>query len=485
MKKKTIWIVLAVIMIVIVAVGAYCGYYYSKYVNINTIYPGVTIQGKNVSGMSVEEAQALIEEYGQAVVEEKVTLQVEGKEKSFAFSKMGMTFDAATAAKQAWNLGREGNILKRIGDIRRMEEKGENVPLTFSIDEEKTRKIFEKKAKKFLEKTKDATITRKDGAFVITPEVNGITMDLDANLEKLLSIVRDPEWDQKAIVFPMEYQVDKAKHTEEELSTIKDQLGTFTTSYYDSSWGRCANVQNGAAKINGTVLFPGDTFSVYEAVAPFNAENGYELAGSYENGKTVQTYGGGICQVSTTLYNAVLRAELEVTERSNHSMTVHYVELSEDAAIAGTEKDLKFKNNLENPVYIEGKTEGRTITFTIYGKEYRDPNRSISFVSETLSSKAPTEKIIKDKTMEEGKKKVEEEGRTGYKARLWKVTYMNGEEVDRQQINSSSYMSTQRVVRVGTKKKEEKKDKKKDGEESTTPDSEEQEKQEESTEQET
>ena len=214
--------------------------------------------------------------------------------------------------------------------------------------------------------------------------------------------------------------------------------------------------------------------SVYDKVAPFNAENGYRLAGSYENGTTVQTYGGGICQVSTTLYNAVLRAELEVTERQNHSMTVHYVELSEDAAIAGTEKDLKFKNNLDNPVYIEGKTTGSSITFTIYGKEYRDKNRSIEFVSETTSTNGPSEKRVNDSSLEEGKTVVESSGRTGYTAKLWKVIYENGKETDRVQVNSSTYMSVPKVVRVGTKKPEpektEKKPDKKDNKKDTKKD---------------
>lgn len=103
---------------------------------------------------------------------------------------------------------------------------------------------------------------------------------------------------------------------------------------------------------------------MYETVAPFTAENGYAMAGSYLNGEVVDSMGGGICQVSTTLYNAVLRAELEVVERSPHSMTVHYVELSEDAAIAGTYKDFKFKNSTDYPIYIEGYTTSvKKITF--------------------------------------------------------------------------------------------------------------------------
>ena len=172
-----------------------------------------------------------------------------------------------------------------------------------------------------------------------------------------------------------------------------------------------------------------------------------------ENASIAGAFGGGICQVSTTLYNAVLRAELKVTERSNHSMTVHYVPLSADAAISGTDKDLKFTNNLDHPVYIQGVAGGSSITFTIYGKEYRAKNRKVEYESETVSTRGPSEKVIKDNTMEEGKRVVESSGRTGYTARLWKVVYIDGKETKRTQVNSSSYMSTPSVVRVGTKKK--------------------------------
>ena len=312
----------------------------------------------------------------------------------------------------------------------------------------------ERKTIDFLAKKKDATITRKDGKFVITKQVDGVDIDFEANADKLAEVFSKKDWNHKSVVFPMDYTLDKAKHTKKELSAIKDVLGTFTTSYAGSASGRCANVENGASLINGTLLYPGDSFSVYSKVAPFTADNGYHLAGSYSNGQTVQTYGGGICQVSTTLYNAVLRAELNVTERSNHSMTVHYVPLSADAAISGTDKDLKFTNNLDHPVYIQGVAGGSSITFTIYGKEYRASNRKVEYVSETVSTRGPSEKVIKDNTMEEGKRVVESNGRTGYTARLWKVVYIDGKETKRTQVNSSSYMSTPSVVRVGTKKKE-------------------------------
>lgn len=453
MKKRTGIIVLVLLLLILAGGGAGFYYYYAKYINIDAIYPGITIQGMAVGGMTQEEARAKVQKYVDKVSQESVTLQVKKKESTFTLSDIGLQCTNMDVVEKAYDLGKTGNIFKRIIEVRKVEKDGTDFPLTFSVDKAETRNVVKKKGKKFLAKKKDATITRKDGKFVITKQVNGIAIDFDANADKLAEVLDKKDWNQKSVVFPMDYVVDKAKHTKKELSAIKDVLGTFTTSYAGSTSGRCANVENGASLINGTLLYPGDSFSVYSKVAPFTAQNGYHLAGSYSNGQTVQTYGGGICQVSTTLYNAVLRAELKVTERSNHSMTVHYVPLSADAAISGTDKDLKFTNNLDHPVYIQGVAGGSSITFTIYGKEYRASNRKIEYRSETVSTRSPSEKIIKDNTMLEGKRVVESSGRTGYTAKLWKIVYIDGKETKRTQVNSSSYMSTPSVVRVGTKKK--------------------------------
>ena len=454
MKKKIGIIVLVLLLLILAGGGAAFYYYYSKYINIDVIYPGVKIQGMSVGKMTQEEAKAKVQEYVDSVSQETVTLQVRKKESSFPLSDIGLKCTNMNVIEEAYNLGKTGNIFKRVMEVRKLEKEGTDFPLTFSVDKAQTRKLVKKKGKKFLAKKKDATIKRKDGKFVITKQVDGVAIDFDSNADKLVDIFSKKDWDHKSVVFPMEYTLDKAEHTKKELSAIKDVLGTFTTSYAGSASGRCANVENGASLINGTLLYPGDSFSVYSKVAPFTAANGYHLAGSYSNGQTVQTYGGGICQVSTTLYNAVLRAELKVTERSNHSMTVHYVPLSADAAISGTDKDLKFTNNLDHPVYIQGTAGGSSITFTIYGKEYRASNRKVEYESETVSTRGPSEKVLKDNTMEEGKRVVESNGRTGYTARLWKVVYIDGKETKRTQVNSSSYMSTPSVVRVGTKKKE-------------------------------
>ncbi len=210
-------------------------------------------------------------------------------------------------------------------------------------------------------------------------------------------------------------------------------------------------MSSGASHINGTVLYPGEEFSAYETVSPFTEANGYAMAGSYLNGEVVDSMGGGICQVSTTLYNAVLRAELNVTERSPHSMTVHYVDLSEDAAIAGTYKDFKFVNSTEYPIYIEGyTTSDKKITFNIYGKETRDKNRTISFESQIVSETPATTILQEDAGQGIGYKAVSSKGSSSYVAELYKIVKVNGVETDRIKVNKSTYKGTNRVVTYGT-----------------------------------
>ena len=227
--------------------------------------------------------------------------------------------------------------------------------------------------------------------------------------------------------------------------------GPFTTSYSTSGGARSANVANGCRLLDGITMYPGDEISALEAITPFTEDNGYYMAASYLNGQVVDSLGGGICQVSTTLYNAVLLAELEVVERYNHSMIVTYVDPSADAAIAESSgKDFKFKNNLDYPVYIEGyTTPDKHITFTIYGVETRDSSREVIYESEVIEKIVPdTEVIYVDESMPVGFCSVQS-AHIGYKANLWKIVKENGVEVSREQVNSSSYMKAPRSATVG------------------------------------
>ena len=155
----------------------------------------------------------------------------------------------------------------------------------------------------------------------------------------------------------------------DDINSINCKLSTFSTGYSSSSSSRKTNISVATNNLNGKLLLPGEVLSVDKAIKSRNASNGYAKAGSYLNGKTVQTYGGGVCQVSTTLYGAILRAGIIPIERNAHSMAVHYVPLGLDAAISEGYKDLKIKNTYDYPIYIQGIANGSTLTFNIYGKE--------------------------------------------------------------------------------------------------------------------
>ena len=341
-----------------------------------------------VGGMTQEEAKAAVEEYVDELNSETITLQAGKNTVQVPVSQMGISWGNPDIVTEAVSLGKSGNLITRYKAMKDLENEDKKYELAFQVDTQMVEKVLENNAELLNTEAENAGLTRENNSFTVIPGSQGVTVNVEESveiLEKYFSL----EWNGESGSVEIAADVVDPKGTEEELSKVQDLLGGFNTSYSSSGAGRSKNVENGASKINGSVIYPGDSFSVYEAVSPFEPENGYELAGSYENGTTVETYGGGICQVSTTLYNAVIRAELEVTERFNHSMIVNYVDPSADAAIAGTYKDLKFVNNTKAPIYIEGYTNGGQLYFTIYGEETRPSNRTVTYESETLSKTEP------------------------------------------------------------------------------------------------
>lgn len=263
-------------------------------------------------------------------------------------------------------------------------------------------------------------------------------------------VTKIPEPTKKVVEKKQEKQESKK---EQENKPTVDILGEFKTYYGDSSTARSANIENAAKKIDGTKLQPGEGFSCHDKLAPFTKENGYQEAGAFEQGKVVKSIGGGVCQISTTLYNAVLLAELKITSRAAHSMTVSYVELSRDAAIAGEDKDLKFVNSLEHPVTIRAITKDGWLIFRIEGKETRDPDRTIHFETVILSKQEPGEDVITvDKTRGSDYSKVTQKEHIGYETELYKIVTVKGKEKERIRINRSNYKAAPKYVTVGSTK---------------------------------
>ena len=415
-----------------------------------TIADNIYIGDIAVGGMTEAQAVEAVDDYVKSLGDTEFTLTVDDKSVVAKASDFGIEWSNRVLVKDAMDVGRTGNLIERYKSKKDLEYENLVYDITYTADKDKVTQFLETNTADMNQDAINYGLKRENGAFTITDGQNGVAVDVDTSAQEIVSYIEDT-WNQNDATIELAASVVEPEGTKEQLERVKDVLGTYTTDFGTSSAGRAQNVRNGASKINGHVLYPGEQFSVYEAVNPFTAENGYELAGSYENGTTVQTYGGGICQVSTTLYNAVIRAELAIDERFCHSMIVSYVKPSMDAAIAGTYKDLKFTNNYDFPIYIEGYTTGMQITFTVYGEETRPAGREVIFESETTSTTEPETKFVSSDSQPIGYVNTDQNSHTGYTARLWKIVKENGVEVSREPYNNSTYNASPKIITVGTK----------------------------------
>ena len=413
------------------------------------IAKGVTIGGIDVSGLDSLEAEREVSAYVNELSAKELTLHVDdGKELTFTGEDIGLYWSNTGVVDEALALGHRGNVIERYKSLKDLENNGQSYDISFGFDDEALRGVVDRCADAYDQETINYTLSRTENGFAVTEGQTGYLVDREESFSIVNDFLQNSIYDDSVI--NLSVKADEPKGSEEELSKVKDVLGTFTTSFSSSGSDRSKNVINGCRLINGATVYPGDEFSVLDAITPFTEANGYYPAASYLNGTVVDSLGGGICQVSTTLYNAVLRAELDVTERHNHSMIVGYVEPSMDAAIAESGgKNFKFVNSTDSPIYIEGITSSdKHITFTIYGVETRPSDHKVSYESEVLSQTPPSpDRFVTDSSLPIGSVSTQS-AHAGYKAQLWKIVTDNG-ETTREVINSSSYTMVPKIVTVG------------------------------------
>lgn len=418
----------------------------------NTIKDGIYIDDISLSGMTAVEAKEAVDAYVESLRQVEITLLVtEENSVTVTAGDLGISWSNPEIVEDAAQLGTQGNIVQRYKALKDLEKENKIYRLELDFDIVAINRILSDDCKQYDTTAVDMGLTLKDGVFSVQEGQTGYTLDIEDSIDIIYGYLAE-EWNHEACTIALDVEISEPRGSEEELLQVKDLLGSFTTSYATSNSNRSANIANGCELINGTLLYPGDEFSTCDTVTPFTAANGYYMAGSYLNGKVVDSLGGGICQVSTTLYNAVLLSELEVTERYNHSMIVTYVRPSADAAISDSSgKDFRFVNNTDYPIYIEGYTTSKKeVTFNIYGVETRSEGRTVEYVGEVLETVRPeSDTIYPDASHPIGYIGNVEGAHIGYKARLWKIVKEDGVEVSREVINTSSYKMVPRSAVVG------------------------------------
>lgn len=453
LKKKRRQMLFIGAAVLVIALLVFLTYYFSIRSRVNKIPKNVIcnnvfIDDIDVSGMNAKEAKKAVQKKIDTYKKTKVTLVAEEAKVDVTLDELGFSMsNLDQQIKAALSYGKSGSIWSRNSAIKELEKNKKVLSAVYAVDEKAVTKVIDEKMPELEGSAKDATLTRKDGVFVITDSRKGVAIDIESSVQ-VIETYFNKTWSKKDGTIELVVKVEEPKVTREDFEQVKDLLGTFTT-YCGTGGGRVQNIVSGASHINGAVIMPGETYSANAAMEPYTKENGFAEAGSYENGKVVQSMGGGICQVSSTLYNAVILSELEIVERAAHSMLVNYVKPSMDAAIAGDFKDLKFKNNTDAPIYIEGFVKNGNITFNVFGKETRDSSRKVSYEHEVLSQTPASKKFVATADPV-GTKKMSSSGHTGMKARLWKVVTENGQEVSRTIVNNSTYRSSEEIWNVGT-----------------------------------
>ena len=320
-----------------------------------TYFEGVSIANIDVSGMTLTEAKPQIEEKAsQTLMDLKITYSAMGNTYPLTAEELGATIDVQAVMEKALFYGREGDATQRTAEFNKAKEEG-----AYNIEMQN--------ATVSVKKNEDEKNLQVSGELEFVEEVAGKEIDTAKLIADIQTNLQKGDFTS---VIPTTVVDTQPEITLEELKENCQLMASFSTSFKSSAYGRRYNIWKMSTVVNGVVLQPGESWSINEAAGPRTTANGWEDAAGIKNGTYVDEPGGGICQVSSTLYNALLKAEVEITDRSHHSWPLSYVDPGLDATISTGAPDFQFKNNYEYPITIIATTDAknaRTVKVSVYG----------------------------------------------------------------------------------------------------------------------
>lgn len=457
-KKPVASIVLSAISLLLFAGCVLCAIaYYQLHQEIEhmravvddpAFYQGVSVDGINVGGLPLEEAKALLQEHeAQQIARYQVTIAVDGKEFK---QDVPVQTDFEQVLADAYAYARDGELDARFALVEGLKAQPIDWPLTYIMEEKVIDAMINRIATQVNVQAVDARVVGFDvetKTFEISEEVQGSVLSDQELLDQIqLAIAED--------AFPLELRgkldVVEAVVKKADLEKNYRQLSIFTTKT-TSSESRNTNIRLATEAFNGMVIMPGETFSINAATGERSKAKGYRDAGAIKGGILVPEPGGGVCQVSTTLFNAAVRAGLTITERNNHSYPIDYVPRGHDAMINYPTDDLKLTNNGTGPVYLIGYFVDRRLTIEVYGTPILEDGVTIELRAETTANLGmPSEISQYDPTRSVGYRSVTRKGRTGYRMKTYTQLMKNGEVMEEKFLCDSYYRPIAPIVVYGS-----------------------------------
>lgn len=508
LKEKIIFISAFIIVLTLIALSFIFGFITSK---SNKIISGVSVNGVNISNLTKEEALQKLNLQLSPNLEKELTLTHNDYSTTLNLADIQSSFNFETAINNAYNIGRsESNIFANNKKIINTFFTKINIIPTISYNEEALSSKIDKINNELPDKVVNSSYKIENNNLIVSNSSNGNrisnnaflnsitnciinnsnsieipveqfeadTVDIEAIYNEIHKDAIDAYYstnpyeihkeengldfaisldDAKKLVsqnqesFTIPLKVLKPKVTVKSLGqeAFPDLLATYSTTYSTGNANRATNIALAVKSVNGYVLMPGETFSYNSTVGERTASRGYKEAGVYLNGEVTTGLGGGICQVSSTLYNAILLANLEIVERSNHTFKPTYVPAGQDATVSWGAPDFKFKNNRNYPIRISASTSNGTILFNVYGLK-SDDDYQVKILSYEVGSIPFSTQYQETSSLPSGTQKVSQAGSNGCKTQTYKVLYKNGAEVSKTLLNSDTYKPHNQVVLVGT-----------------------------------
>ena len=512
-KQSKIWIILVIIAILVVFIAIFSTIFVIINIKNVKILKDITIGTINVSNLTQEEAIDKLEnEYGMKT-EKDIYLKHGEYETSVTYEALEVKYQIEKAVQQAYSIGRDGNVFQNNFEILKTMREGRNIELEVTLDKDMISQIAQNINNSIEDSVVQPSyyVEKDKGKLVITAGKQGVKVDEEKLLEEIYKVLYENTSDDQKIDIPMkedtpeqididkihnevykevkdayytqnpftvypeeegiDFDVETAKTTiteeKEEYEiplkitkpskTIKDigteafpdLISTFSTKYNAGNANRTTNLRLAANKINGTVLLPNEEFSYNAVVGERTINAGYKMAATYSNGAVVDGLGGGICQISSTLYDAVVMANLKITTRRNHQFVTSYVPAGKDATVVWGSQDFKFVNSRKYPVRITASVQGGVATVQVWGIK-EDVEYDISIETKKIATIPPATETIQDASLPAGQQKVVQAGSNGSKVEAYKVTKLNGQIVSTTLLSRDTYNAMKRIVRVGT-----------------------------------
>ena len=513
-NNTKIWIITLIIIAILVIVAAVFSTIFAI-VNMKNpkIIKGVTVHGIDISNLTKEDAIDKMNEIYGTKAEQQIYLTRGEYETSVTYEALEVKYQVQDAVEQAYQIGRNGNIFQNNFAILHTRNKGADVNLEVTLDQN----MIEQIAQNINNSIDDAVVQpsyyveKKEAKLVVTSGKQGFKVDEEQLLSNIYNIIDKNTEDEQKIDIPMkqdtpekidiekiheevykkvqdayyttepftvypeeegiDFDVEAAKQmlleekeeyeipliitkpnkTVKDIGTeaFPDLLSTFSTNYNAGNADRTTNLRLAASKINGTVLLPNEEFSYNSVVGERTINAGYKMAATYSNGAVVDGLGGGICQISSTLYDAVVMANLKITTRRNHQFVTSYVPAGKDATVVWGSQDFKFVNSRKNPVRITATVQGGVATVQVWGIK-EEVEYDISIETKKIATIEPTTQYVQDPSLPAGQQKVVQAGSNGRKVEAYKVTKLNGQVVSTTLLSRDTYNAMKRIVHVGT-----------------------------------